>query len=80
MDRPGRAWRAGQDSRLLNANRESFEKGGRDMAMSEAQYPGWLAQLLTHPVKGPENYVQLLEYLEHAKSAITAYMEVAPLP
>ncbi|MGE5275692.1 MAG: glucose 1-dehydrogenase, partial [Acidobacteriota bacterium] len=34
----------------VNANREYFEAGVRDMAQSEAQYPGWLERLLTHPV------------------------------
>src|SRR5881396_2041121 len=30
----------------VNANREYFETGVRDMAHSEADYPGWLARLL----------------------------------
>ena len=34
----------------VNANREYFEMGVKDMAQAEAQYPGWLARLLTHPV------------------------------
>jgi threonine dehydrogenase-like Zn-dependent dehydrogenase len=36
----------------VNANREYFEMGVRDMAQSEAEYPGWLAKLLTDPVSG----------------------------
>ena len=31
----------------VNANREYFELGVRDMAQAEAQYPGWLGQLAT---------------------------------
>jgi glucose 1-dehydrogenase len=29
----------------VNANREYFESGVRDMAQAEAEYPGWLPQL-----------------------------------
>jgi len=61
----------------VNANREYFETGVRDMAHSEADYPGWLARLLTHPVKGLENYAELFDQLTHAKGAIKVYMQVA---
>ena len=61
----------------VNANREYFEMGVKDMAQAEAQYPGWLAQLLTHPVKGLENWKQLIETLTTAKGAIKVYCEVA---
>jgi len=61
----------------VNANREYFEMGVKDMAQAEAQYPGWLRQLLTHPVKGLENWKSLLETLTTAKSAIKVYCEVA---
>jgi hypothetical protein len=47
------------------------------MAQAEAQYPGWLALLLTHPVKGLERYRELFEALTTAKGAIKIYMEVA---
>jgi threonine dehydrogenase-like Zn-dependent dehydrogenase len=47
----------------VNANREYFEMGARDMAQAEAEYPGWLRRLLTHPVKGLENYKELFEKL-----------------
>jgi hypothetical protein len=42
----------------VNANREYFEMGVRDMAQAEAQYPRRLKQLLTHPVRGLENYAE----------------------
>jgi len=61
----------------VNANREYFEIGVRDMAMAEAQYPGWLSRLLTHPVRGLENYAELFDHLTNAKGAIKVYMEVA---
>jgi hypothetical protein len=61
----------------VNANREYFELGVRDMAQAEAQYPGWLRRLLTHPVQGLENYRELLGMLTTAKGAIKVFCEVA---
>jgi threonine dehydrogenase-like Zn-dependent dehydrogenase len=61
----------------VNANREYFELGVRDMAQAQAEYAGWLEQLLTHPIDGLENYRQLLETLATAKGAIKVYCRVA---
>jgi threonine dehydrogenase-like Zn-dependent dehydrogenase len=61
----------------VNANREYFEQGVRDMAQAEAEYPGWLARLLTHPVRGLENYAELLDKLTTANGAIKVFCEVA---
>ena len=61
----------------VNANREYFEAGVRDMAQAEAEYPGWLRHLLTHPVTGLENFSELFETLYGAKGAIKVYCEVA---
>jgi len=63
----------------VNANREYFETGVRDLAQAEAQYPGWLNQLLTHPITGLENYAELFHKLTAAKDAIKVFCEVAPL-
>jgi threonine dehydrogenase-like Zn-dependent dehydrogenase len=63
----------------VNANREYFEIGARDMAQAEAEYTGWLRRFLTHPVKGLENYPQLFEHLSGARDAIKIYCEVAEL-
>jgi glucose 1-dehydrogenase len=63
----------------VNANREYFELGARDMAQAEAEYAGWLGRLLTHPVKGLENYRELFEKLTTAKGAIKVFCEVADL-
>jgi threonine dehydrogenase-like Zn-dependent dehydrogenase len=63
----------------VNANREYFEMGVRDMSQAEAEYPGWLTRLLTHPVKGLENYQELFDKLTNAKGAIKVFCEVAPL-
>ncbi|HET6795984.1 MAG TPA: glucose 1-dehydrogenase [Gemmatimonadales bacterium] len=61
----------------VNANREYFELGVKDMTHAESQYPGWLARLLTHPVKGLENWKLLIETLTAARGAIKVYCEVA---
>ena len=61
----------------VNANREYFEMGARDLSQAELQYPGWLAKLLTHPVRGLENYQELLKTLTEAKGAIKVFCEVA---
>ena len=61
----------------VNANREYFEMGARDLAVAEAEYPGWLARLLTHPVRGLDRYAELFETLGSARGAIKVYCEVA---
>ncbi|HEY0385078.1 MAG TPA: hypothetical protein VGC64_03670, partial [Pyrinomonadaceae bacterium] len=61
----------------VNANREYFELGVRDMAQAESEYPGWLSRLLTHPVKGLENYRELFDKLTTARGAIKVFCEVA---
>jgi len=61
----------------VNANREYFEMGVRDMAQAEAEYPGWLSRLLTHPVNGLENYQELFNQLTEAKGAIKVFCQVA---
>jgi threonine dehydrogenase-like Zn-dependent dehydrogenase len=63
----------------VNAGREHFEAGVRDMAQAEAQYAGWLGRLLTHPIKGLENYQTLFEKLTTPNGAIKVYCEVAEL-
>jgi glucose 1-dehydrogenase len=63
----------------VNANREYFELGVRDMAQAEAEYHGWLRRLLTHPVKGLENYRELFDKLTNAKGAIKVFCEVDEL-
>jgi threonine dehydrogenase-like Zn-dependent dehydrogenase len=61
----------------VNANREYFELGVRDMALAEAQYPGWLNRLLTHPVRGLESWRELLDTLTTARGAIKVYCVVS---
>jgi glucose 1-dehydrogenase len=61
----------------VNASRENFETGVRDMAQAEAEYPGWLRRLLTHPVHGLDNYRELFDRLQNPDGAIKIYCEVA---
>ncbi len=61
----------------VNANREYFEMGVKDMAQAEAEYPGWLTRLLTHPVTGLENYEELFAKLTNGNGAIKVFCEVA---
>jgi threonine dehydrogenase-like Zn-dependent dehydrogenase len=61
----------------VNASRDNFETGVRDMSQAEAEYPGWLRQLLTHPVRGLDNYAELFDRLQNPNGAIKIYCEVA---
>jgi threonine dehydrogenase-like Zn-dependent dehydrogenase len=63
----------------VNAGREYFEMGVRDMAHAESAYPGWLKSLLTHPVRGLERYDELFAKLHKPDGAIKIFCEVAPL-
>ena len=63
----------------VNANREYFEVGAKDLSQAELQYPAWLSKLLTHPVKGLANYQTLLKTLTEGKDVIKVFCEVAPL-
>jgi glucose 1-dehydrogenase len=61
----------------VNANREYFESGVKDLSTAELQYPGWLQKLLTHPVKGLENYEEMIRLLTEAKGAVKVYCQIA---
>jgi len=63
----------------VNANREYFEFGVKDLSTAELQYPGWLNKLLTHPVKGLESCAEVIRLLTEAKGAIKVYCEVASM-
>ena len=63
----------------VNGNREHFEAAVRDLALAAAEFPGWAARLLTHPVRGLERHQQLIETLSTAQGAIKVFMEIAPL-
>jgi hypothetical protein len=47
--------------------------------MVQAQHPGWVARLLTHPVQGLDNDRELIDTLTNGKNVIKAFCEIAPL-
>ena len=64
----------------VNANREHFEHGVEDMALAEAEFPGWLSRLLTHPIPGLDRYREMMDELMSGVDVIKVFCEVAPLP
>ncbi|MGI8669330.1 MAG: glucose 1-dehydrogenase [Aridibacter sp.] len=62
----------------VNANREHFEMGVRDLALSEAMFPGWLSKMLTHKINGLENYEKVFEILDDGGkyNAIKTFFEL----
>jgi glucose 1-dehydrogenase len=60
----------------VNASRDNFETGVRDMAQAESEYPGWLRRLLTHPVRGLAGYRELFDRLQNPNGAIKIFCEV----
>jgi threonine dehydrogenase-like Zn-dependent dehydrogenase len=63
----------------VNANRDYFEIGARDLTQSLADFPGWAHKLLTHPVDGLDQYAQMLDLLNNGKGVIKVFCNVAPL-
>jgi glucose 1-dehydrogenase len=63
----------------VNANREYFESGVKDLSTAQLQWPGWLKKLLTHEVKGLENYAEMIRLLTETKGAIKVYYSVAAI-
>jgi threonine dehydrogenase-like Zn-dependent dehydrogenase len=61
----------------VNASRDNFEGGVRDMAQAEAEYPGWLNRLLTDPVRGLDAYPELFNRLQNPNGAIKIFCEVS---
>jgi threonine dehydrogenase-like Zn-dependent dehydrogenase len=62
----------------VNASREHFEMGVKDLALCEAMYAGWLSRMMTHKVKGLKNYEKIFDILDNSAkyNAIKAYFEV----
>jgi glucose 1-dehydrogenase len=61
----------------VNANREHFEMGIKDLAMGEVMYPGVIGQILTNPIDGLENYKQMMDLLTQDRPPLKVYMNVA---
>ncbi|MBI5443992.1 MAG: glucose 1-dehydrogenase [Deltaproteobacteria bacterium] len=60
----------------VNANREHFEEGIKDLAQCEFQWPGWLSGLLTHRIGGLENHHEIVPSLA-APDAVKVFVDVA---
>jgi glucose 1-dehydrogenase len=61
----------------VNASPHDFRTGVDDLIKAEAIYPGWLRQLLTHPIRGLENYDEMIRTLTESRDAIKVFVEVA---
>jgi threonine dehydrogenase-like Zn-dependent dehydrogenase len=63
----------------VNANRRHFEAGILDLALGEVTYPGVIQRILTNPVRGLDNYREMMRLLVEEKSALKVFVEVADL-
>ena len=61
----------------VNANREYFETGVKDLSQAKLEYGDWLDRLLTHPIQGLENFDALFEQLNAGNGAIKVFCEVS---
>jgi threonine dehydrogenase-like Zn-dependent dehydrogenase len=61
----------------VNANREHFEMGIKDLSMSEVMYPGVIQRILTNPIDGLENYQEMMKLLMQDRPPLKVYMNVA---
>jgi threonine dehydrogenase-like Zn-dependent dehydrogenase len=61
----------------VNANREHFEMGIKDLALGEVMYPGVVQRILTNPVEGLDNYQEMMRLLVEERSALKVYVNVA---
>jgi len=61
----------------VNANREHFESGIKDLALGEVMFPGVLEKILTSPVNGLAGYKEMMRLLVEDNSALKVYVNVA---
>jgi threonine dehydrogenase-like Zn-dependent dehydrogenase len=64
----------------VNANREHFEMGIRDLALGEMMFPGVTEKILTNKVDGLDNYPEMMRLLVEDADALKVYVEVAKEP
>ncbi len=60
----------------VNANREYFETGVKDLSAAVLEYGDWLERLLTHRVNGLEGYRELFDHLYGGHDAIKVYCDL----
>jgi threonine dehydrogenase-like Zn-dependent dehydrogenase len=62
----------------VNAGREHFALGVKDLALCEAMQAGWLNKLLTHPINGIENFAQMFDLLNNgAPRMVKAFCQIS---
>lgn len=61
----------------VNANREHFESGIRDLALGEVMFPGAIARILTNPIEGLDQYREMMRLLVEDRQALKVYVNVA---
>ena len=61
----------------VNANFRHFEAGIADLALGEVTWPGVIQKILTTPVKGLDNYREMIRLLVEDRDALKVYVEVA---
>ena len=61
----------------VNANRDHFESGIKDLALGEVMYPGVVERILTNPVEGLDNFGEMIRLLVEDKKALKVYVNVA---
>ena len=60
----------------VNASRENFETGVRDMAQAESEYPGWLRQPAHAPGRRAGQLRELFDHLQNPNGAIKIFCEI----
>jgi threonine dehydrogenase-like Zn-dependent dehydrogenase len=60
----------------VNASPADFRSGVDDLIKAEALFPGWLAKLLTTPIRGLERYDEMIHALTEDRDAIKVFVEV----
>jgi threonine dehydrogenase-like Zn-dependent dehydrogenase len=61
----------------VNANREHFEMGIRDLALGEMMFAGVIQRILTNPVNGLDNYREVMRLLVEDRTALKVFVNVA---
>ena len=61
----------------VNANREHFEMGIRDLALGEMMFPGVIQKILTNAVDGLDHYQEMMRLLTQEKTALKVFVSVA---
>ena len=61
----------------VNAHKGYFETAVIDFAKAEVTWPGFLSNLLTHPIRGLDNYREVFRVLFEETGAIKVYMIVS---